>query len=104
MSQFDLTPEQIDLRARAAAFAQACVKHRAAEVDRSEAYPWDIVAQMSEAGFFGMTIPRAYGGKGAGFLEAALVVEEMSKACGVSRCSLSTRFEASCERRSEKKL
>ena len=39
---------------------------------------------MKDAGFFGMTIPKDYGGKGLGYLEAALVVEEMAKVCGVS--------------------
>ena len=39
------------------------IAERAAEIDRTEQYPWDNVALLKEAGFFGMTIPAAYGGR-----------------------------------------
>ena len=57
---------------------------RAAEIDREEEYPWDNVRLLKDAGFFGMTIPTTYGGQGMSYLEAALVVEEMAKACAVT--------------------
>ena len=82
--QFDLTPAQRALQAKARDLAQGPIAERAAEIDRSEEYPWDNVALLQEAGYFGMTIPIAYGGKGAGYLDAVLVVEEMAKCCGIS--------------------
>jgi alkylation response protein AidB-like acyl-CoA dehydrogenase len=81
---FTLTPAQRDLRERARALAQGPVAARAAEVDRSEAYPWDTVKALTDAGFFGMTIPRAYGGRGLTYLDAVLVIDEMAQACGVT--------------------
>ena len=42
------------------------------------------VKLMTEAGFFGMTIPSAYGGGGRSYLDAVLVIEELAKACGVT--------------------
>ncbi len=84
MSQFELTPAQLEFRARARDFARAKVAPRAAEVDRTEAYPWDTVEAMAAEGFFGITIPKAYGGKGASFLDATLLIEEMAKVCGVT--------------------
>ena len=63
--QFDLTPAQRDLQARAREIARGPVAERAAEIDRTEQYPWDNVALLKEAGFFGMTIPAAYGGHGS---------------------------------------
>ena len=81
---FALTEEQKDLQARARAFAETYCRPRAAEIDRSEAYPWDTVRRLAEAGFFGMTIPPALGGQGRSYLDAILVVEEMAKACGIS--------------------
>lgn len=84
MHQYELTKEQRDLQARARAFAEEKVAPLAAEVDRSENYPWDTVQAMAAEGFFGMTIPQAYGGQGAGFLEAVLLIEEMAKHCGVT--------------------
>ncbi len=80
---FQLTEAQSDLLRRAAALADT-FRERAAEIDRTEQYPWGNVAALREAGFLGMTLPRALGGQGLGWLEAALVVEEIAKACGVS--------------------
>lgn len=79
-----LSTAQQDLQQRARALARETIAPRAAEVDRSEQYPWDNVKALSQAGFFGMTIPKAYGGAGLGFLEAALVVDEVAQVCGVS--------------------
>ena len=82
--QHDLSTAQQALKERAAALARDVIAPRAAEVDRSEQYPWDNVTALVEAGFFGMTIPEKYGGKGLGYLDAVLVIEEMAKVCGVT--------------------
>src|SRR5918912_761436 len=82
--QFDLTPPQRALQAKAREIARGRIAERAAEIDRTEQYPWDNVALLKEAGFFGMTIPAAYGGRGASYLDAVLVIEEMAKCCGVT--------------------
>ena len=81
---FDLTDDQKALQAKARELAEGPIAERAAEVDRTEEYPWDNVALLKDAGFMGMTIPEAYGGKGRSFLDAVLVVEEMAKHCGVT--------------------
>ncbi|MEQ9557075.1 MAG: 3-sulfinopropanoyl-CoA desulfinase [Rhodospirillales bacterium] len=81
---FDLTDAQKDLRDKARRLAEGPIAERAAEIDRTEEYPWDNVALLKEAGFMGMTIPEAYGGQGRSFLDAVLVVEEMAKHCGVT--------------------
>jgi alkylation response protein AidB-like acyl-CoA dehydrogenase len=77
-----LTSEQLKLQERARTLAETVIAPRAAEMDRTEEYPWDNVAALTEAGFMGMTIPKSHGGTGLGYLEAALVVEEMAKVCG----------------------
>jgi alkylation response protein AidB-like acyl-CoA dehydrogenase len=82
--QFDLTPAQRALQAKARELARGPIAERAAEIDRTEQYPWDNVAALKEAGFFGMTIPAAYGGQGASYLDAVLVIEEMAKCCGIT--------------------
>jgi alkylation response protein AidB-like acyl-CoA dehydrogenase len=64
--------------------ARGKIAERAAEIDCSEEYPWDNVALLKEAGYFGMTIPVAYGGRGASYLDAVLVIEEMAKCCGIT--------------------
>jgi len=79
----ELTTDQDALRARARLLALE-IEPTAAETDRRERYPWPVIARMTEAGFMGMTIPRAYGGAGASYLDAALVIEELAKACAVA--------------------
>jgi alkylation response protein AidB-like acyl-CoA dehydrogenase len=79
-----LSAEELTLQDRAQEFAQSVVKPRAAEIDREEQYPWDIVRALGDAKFLGMTIPAAYGGQDKSFLEAALVIEEIAKFCAVS--------------------
>jgi alkylation response protein AidB-like acyl-CoA dehydrogenase len=79
-----LSPDELALQARAREFARTVVAPRAAAIDRDEQYPWDIVKALGEAGFLGMTMPKAYGGQDHSFLDAVLVIEEMAKACTVT--------------------
>jgi hypothetical protein len=81
---FQLPDDKQALRARARELAREVIAPRAAEVDRSEQYPWDNVRALTEAGLMGLTIPKAYGGPGGDFLDAALVIDEMAQACGVT--------------------
>jgi len=90
-----LSDDQLALQARARSLAQDVIAPRAAEIDHSEAYPWQNCDALKEAGFFGLTIPKAYGGGGAGYLEAVLVIEEMAKVCGVTgRIAVETNMGA----------
>lgn len=92
---FTLTPEEIALQSRARQFAHDIVAPRAAEIDRVGEYPWDIVKAFADAGFSGMTIPAEYGGKGASYLDAVLVIEEMAKVCTVTaRIAVETNMGA----------
>ncbi|MBI2715217.1 MAG: acyl-CoA dehydrogenase family protein [Rhizobiales bacterium] len=79
-----LSPDERELQAYSRAFADRVVRPRAAAIDRDEQYPWDIVKALAEAGFLGMTMPKALGGQDRSFLEAVLVIEEMAKACTVT--------------------
>ncbi len=79
-----LNQDEAALQARAREFSRKIVRPRAADIDRSEQYPWDIVKALNEAGFLGMTIPTSYGGQGRSFLDTVLVVEEMAKSCTVT--------------------
>src|SRR5580704_18484423 len=79
-----LGPDEMALQARAREFAQAVVRPRAAQIDRDEQYPFDIVTALAGAKFLGLTIPPSYGGQGRSFLDAVLVIEEMAKCCTVT--------------------
>jgi alkylation response protein AidB-like acyl-CoA dehydrogenase len=81
---FQLTPEQEALRARARELADTVFAERAARWDASEEYPWDNVKDLATAGFMGMTIPAAHGGGERPLLDVVLVIEEISRACGIT--------------------
>jgi alkylation response protein AidB-like acyl-CoA dehydrogenase len=78
---YDLTPEQLELQARARELAQTRFAPTAAHTDQTEQYPWDNIARLRDAGFMGMTLPKSVGGQGRSYLDAIIVVEEMAKAC-----------------------
>ena len=81
---FELTETQKQLQATASEFAKKEIAPRAAEVDRTEQYPWENVKQLTKQGFMGMTVPQEYGGPGMTYLDVVLVIEEIAKVCGVS--------------------
>jgi len=62
--------------------AEKFVRPRAAELDRSGEYGWDILEALKSYRLTGIWIPEEYGGQGAGVLDICLVVEQLSRACG----------------------
>ncbi|MEO3472124.1 3-sulfinopropanoyl-CoA desulfinase [Roseomonas sp. CAU 1739] len=78
----DLTDAEVRLRDRAREVAREAAA-QAAATDKSEQYPWPMVARMQQAGFTGLTIPKEWGGPGLSYFDAVLVIEEFSKACAV---------------------
>ncbi len=81
---FELSKSQLELQARARELAEGHVASRAAEVDRTEEYPWDTIEKLTESGFMGMTIPDELGGTGRSYMDTVLVIEEMAKKCGIT--------------------
>lgn len=64
--------------------ADTRLRPAAAEIDRSEAYPFEHAKALADAGIGGMTIPVELGGSGASFETVCVAVEEAAKACGIS--------------------
>jgi len=81
---FELSTTQKQLQATAREFAKKEIAPRAAEIDRTEQYPWENVELLTKQGFMGMTVPEEYGGSGMSYLDVVLVIEEIAKACGVT--------------------
>src|SRR5215211_4633721 len=77
---FDPSDEQRRWRDLARDFAQGEVRPRAAELDREQKFPYDIVANMASLGLLGLTLPEEYGGSGGDFVAYNLALEEISRA------------------------
>jgi alkylation response protein AidB-like acyl-CoA dehydrogenase len=76
---FDLTDDQLAIRARARAFAEEQLAPVAAEYDQREEFPREQFRRAAEQGFFGLSVPRQYGGLEADTVSYALVLEELSR-------------------------
>jgi isovaleryl-CoA dehydrogenase len=70
------------LRESVRTFAAARIAPRAAEIDRSNAFPRDLWPELGKLGVHGITVPEAFGGLGLGYLEHCVVMEEISRASG----------------------
>jgi alkylation response protein AidB-like acyl-CoA dehydrogenase len=77
---FELTDEQRMLREMVREFSEKEIKPRAAEIDRTDEFPWDLWKRMAELGILGMTLPPEYGGSGMDIVSWAIAQEEMARA------------------------
>jgi short/branched chain acyl-CoA dehydrogenase len=76
---FDLSDEQRLLRDTVREFARQEVRPVAEELDRTKAFPYELVAKLGELGLMGIPFPADYGGGDADTLAYALAVEELAR-------------------------
>jgi len=80
----DIEKERLMIRATAAKTAQRIVQPRAAEIDHTGEFPWDLVDAFGKQGFLSIILPEEYGGMNGDMTSFCLVVEEIAKVCGSS--------------------
>jgi alkylation response protein AidB-like acyl-CoA dehydrogenase len=79
-----LTDEQREIRDLVRVLARERIAPRAAEIDKSSEFPWDVVELFREHGIFGVMYDEEYGGLGASALMTLVAIEEVSKVCATS--------------------
>jgi alkylation response protein AidB-like acyl-CoA dehydrogenase len=79
-----LTDEQREIRDVVRALARERIAPRAAEIDKSAEFPWDVVDVFREHDVFGILFDAEYGGIGASALLTLVAIEEVSKVCATS--------------------
>ncbi|HJL17758.1 MAG TPA: acyl-CoA dehydrogenase family protein [Sandaracinaceae bacterium LLY-WYZ-13_1] len=77
----DLTEEQKLVQQAARGFAQERIAPRAATIDREQRIPDDVLDGLAELGLFGVNVPEALGGAGAGAVAYSLAMQEVARAC-----------------------
>jgi alkylation response protein AidB-like acyl-CoA dehydrogenase len=79
-----LNDEQLEIRMLVRTLARERIAPRAAEIDESHEFPWDVVELYREHEIFGLFFDEAYGGTGTGTLLSLVAIEEVSKVCATS--------------------
>jgi alkylation response protein AidB-like acyl-CoA dehydrogenase len=79
-----LTDEQREIRDLVRDLARERIAPRAAEIDKSAEFPWDVVELFRENDLFGIMYDEEYGGIGASSLMTLVTIEELSKVCATS--------------------
>src|SRR2546422_4524122 len=86
-----LTEEQRELRDLVRQVTRERIAPRAAEIDESHEFPWDVVELFRENDIFGLFFDEEYGGLGTGTLLALVAIEEVSKVCATSALILASQ-------------
>jgi alkylation response protein AidB-like acyl-CoA dehydrogenase len=85
MSALDpLNEEQREIRELVRTIAREKIAPRAAEIDKSAEFPWDVVELYRENDLFGIMYDEEYGGIGESSLMTLVAIEEVSKVCATS--------------------
>jgi butyryl-CoA dehydrogenase len=81
---FELSQDHKVLQSAVRDFVAKEIRPIAMKIDEEHMIPDTLVAKMGEMGLLGSYLPEEYGGGGLDMLSYAIVVEEVSKACGSS--------------------
>jgi alkylation response protein AidB-like acyl-CoA dehydrogenase len=75
----DLTENQVIIRDTIREFAEKTIKPVVMQYDESQEFPMEIIQQLGELGFLGVLVPEELGGAGLGYIEFAIIIEELAK-------------------------
>jgi alkylation response protein AidB-like acyl-CoA dehydrogenase len=87
----ELSAEQRELRELVATIARERIAPRAAEIDASGEFPWDVVELYRENDVFALFYDERHGGTGTGTLLALVAIEEVAKVCATSALILAVQ-------------
>ena len=62
-------------------FAETELAPIAAEIDRNAVFPVDAIEKMKKLNYFGLQVPKEFGGADLDSISTAIVVEEISRVC-----------------------
>jgi alkylation response protein AidB-like acyl-CoA dehydrogenase len=79
---FDFTPEQIQLRKAVREFAEAEIAPHVMEWDEGQIFPLETIKRLGELGYMGAIFPEELGGAGLGYIDYAILIEELSRVDG----------------------
>jgi alkylation response protein AidB-like acyl-CoA dehydrogenase len=81
---YEIPQEHRDFLEGIRAMVQGRIAPRAAEIDRTGEYPWDVRKLLAEHDVLALPFEEEYGGTGTGTLMLQMAVEEIAKVCASS--------------------
>jgi alkylation response protein AidB-like acyl-CoA dehydrogenase len=81
---YSIPQEHLDFRDTIRQIARERIAPRAAEIDESGEYPWDVRQLLAENDILALPFGEEHGGTGTGTLMLQMAVEEIAKACASS--------------------
>ena len=79
---FEFTPEQVQLRKAVREFAEGEIAPHVMEWDEGQIFPLETIRKLGELGYMGSIFPEDLGGAGLGYIEYAIIIEELSRVDG----------------------
>jgi alkylation response protein AidB-like acyl-CoA dehydrogenase len=80
--EFEYTAEQLQLRKAVREFAEAEIAPHVMEWDEAQTFPLEVVRKLGKLGYMGSIFPEEFGGSGLGYIEYAIIIEELSRVDG----------------------
>lgn len=62
-------------------FAETELAPIAADIDRNAVFPLDVIKKMGKLNYFGLQVPKEFGGVAMDSVSASIVIEEISRVC-----------------------
>lgn len=75
----ELTENQIIIRNTIREFAEKNIRPVIMDYDELQKFPMEIMKQLGGLGFLGILVPEEYGGAGLGYIDYAIIIEELSR-------------------------
>jgi alkylation response protein AidB-like acyl-CoA dehydrogenase len=79
---FDYTADQVQLRKAVREFAEGEIAPHVMEWDEAQTFPLEVVRKLGKLGYMGVIFPEELGGAGLGYIEYAIIIEELSRVDG----------------------
>ncbi|MFM2133138.1 MAG: acyl-CoA dehydrogenase family protein [Candidatus Kapaibacterium sp.] len=78
---FELSEDHQAIRAAIREFAENEIRPHVSHLDETQTFPTEIFQKLGNLGFLGVVIPTEYNGSGLGYMEYAIIVEEVARVC-----------------------
>ncbi|MCX6591709.1 MAG: acyl-CoA dehydrogenase family protein [Acidobacteria bacterium] len=76
---FSFTEDQVALRKSVRQFAEAEIRPHVMTWDEGNIFPLEVVKKCGQLGYLGAIFPEEYGGAGLGYIEYAIIIEELAR-------------------------